>query len=211
MGAAVYEVRDLAYGTPDGRMLQQGVTFSLLPGQMLLITGSNGSGKSTLLRTLMRQLPQVKGEIRCSIPDAKVEYIPQLENTEVHFPVTLKDVLTISQGGKVAWSDINEIGLLNETQYLSAWNTASGGERKRTLLTRALLRKPELLIFDEPMNHLDGASRRAMIRKMARFLETSDGTDRAIIMVCHQGLEAEERPLFDVVELNLDERARLVC
>lgn len=208
MGGSVFEVSGLSYGTPNGRVLQANLSFSVMPGEMLLITGSNGSGKSTLLRTLLRQIPQLEGTVHCSIPDRQVEYIPQLENTEIHFPLTLKDVLSMSRSQRVHWDDVAEIGLLSATQFYSAWNTASGGERKRTLLTRALLRSPSLLIFDEPMNHLDAESRRAMIRRMARFLDDKSRGPRGIVMVCHQGLDDDERVLFHVKELNLDLRTR---
>jgi ABC-type Mn2+/Zn2+ transport system ATPase subunit len=172
---------------------------------MLLICGSNGCGKSTLLKTLLGYFPIETGEIETHYCDEKMEYIPQLENTEIHFPLTLRDVLKLANGKKAQMNSILEYGLLSEQQLTNAWNTASGGERKRTLLTRALLKAPQVLMFDEPMNHLDDSSRKAMIRVMSQFLKSASEEDpRAIVMVCHQGLEAHERPLFDVVDLNLD-------
>lgn len=206
MMETIYRVRELAYATPTGRLLQDRLSFDVKSGQMLLITGSNGCGKSTLLKTLLGQFEILTGTIECQVNERAIEYIPQLENTEIHFPLTLRDVLSVSQNRRVKWQDISTFGLLREEQLDSAWNTASGGERKRALLSRALLRKPRLLVFDEPMNHLDSESRRSMIKMMARFLADKGNENRGIVMVCHQGLHDEEWNLFDVLHLDLDRK-----
>lgn len=206
MEATIFETTDLTYSTPTGRRLQEGLSFTLNSGQMLLISGSNGCGKSTLLKTLLQQFPIERGTVKRTVSDAHIEYIPQLENTEIHLPLTLKDVLHISLGKKLDIQEIVKLGLLTEEQLSSAWNTASGGERKRTLLTRALLRHPRMLVFDEPMNHLDTESRGIMIAVMSKFLKRTQSDVRAIVMVCHQGIEKEEESLFDLLHLNLDQK-----
>jgi len=205
MNDVVYDLQSLSYATPTGRPLQTGLTLTLRANQLLLIRGSNGCGKSTLLKILLGQFPVMKGSVRRYIPPERTEYMPQLENTEVHFPLTLRDVLDFSHGRRITWDDIAPFELLREDQLDTAWNTASGGERKRTLLTRALLKNPRLLVFDEPMNHLDGESRQAMIRFMARFLKPSESKgERAAVMVCHQGLPEDEERQFDMLCLDLD-------
>lgn len=201
----VLRVENLSYATPLGRPLQSGLTLSVSSGQLLLISGTNGSGKSTFLRILMKEIMPKAGTFRCSIPLEQVEYLPQLENMEVHFPLTLKEVLSISQTGPISWDAVDAIGLLDREQLNTAWNAASGGERKRALLTRTLLRGPSLLVLDEPLNHLDKSSRTAMSKVLAEFLlGASETSPRAVVMVCHQGLENVERELFDIVNLNLE-------
>lgn len=203
---SVVEIENLEYATPLGRPLQRSLNVSLKAGQMLLLSGSNGCGKSTLLKLLMQEQAVYQGKLQCRIPLLNTEYLPQLENTEVHLPLLLKDVLSISQDGKISKETIQEIGLLTNTQLNSAWNTASGGERKRALLTRALIRNPSLLVLDEPMNHLDQVSRSIMSRALSNFLKKSTlDSPRAVVMVCHQGLEEDEEALFKTVKLNLDE------
>ncbi len=198
------EIRGVGYSTPTGRVLQEGLNATLENRQLLLITGSNGSGKSTLLKAILGQVPIERGTISLTVPEGQIEYLPQLENTEIHLPLTLGDVLAISQKKRVSWESISDFGLLRKEHMSTAWNTASGGERKRTLLTRALIRKPWFLIFDEPMNHLDKGSRAAMVKVLADFLSSPSREPRGIIMVCHQGLPDGERNLFDTVHLNLD-------
>jgi zinc transport system ATP-binding protein len=202
MREPLLSLREVGYSTPLGRPLAENINVTLYPGQVLLVSGPNGCGKSTLLKVLLQRAPIDAGEVDVHVPEYKVAYIPQLENTDVHLPFTLRDVLDISVKGSPVTSEIRRIGLLSEDQLEAAWNTASGGERKRTLLTRALLQRPSLLLFDEPMNHLDVASRRIVIKSLAAFLSAQDGPPRAAVLVCHKGLHDEEKALFDTVYLN---------
>jgi len=202
----VFEASRLAYGTPDGRVLQEQLSFKVKPGQLLLITGGNGCGKSTLLRILLGKNDPMQGTVHMGLPFSTVAYIPQLENTEIHLPLTLRDVLGISQR-KLDWAKALSFGLLSEAHLHHAWNTASGGERKRTLLTRALLQNPQVLVLDEPFNHLDEKSREAMAQAMVNFLAVKT-SPRAIIMVSHQGLGSGEENLFDVVPVPLELKTR---
>lgn len=208
--AKILSARALTYGTPLGRLLQRNLEFQLSSGELLLVTGSNGAGKSTLLRYCLGWESPQSGAVHCSVAKSKIEYLPQLENTEVHLPLTLKDVLTLSGVARSQWHQVQQLGLLTEAQGRSAWNSASGGERKRTMLTRALLRNPQLLVLDEPMNHLDSVSRASMIDALSRFVSGSTPEQpRAVLMVCHQGLGAEERGRFPVVRLDLDGPTRV--
>ena len=207
----IFQADNLAYGTPDGRILQEKLNFSVSQGQLLLITGGNGCGKSTLLKILLGKLSPMRGSIHTGFSFKSVAYIPQLENTEIHLPLTLRDVLSISQP-RFDWKEALSFGLLNEAHLDHAWNTASGGERKRTLLTRALMKKPSILVLDEPFNHLDEKSRESMAAAMVEFL-FPENCNRAIIMVSHQGLGSGEEDLFDVVPvpLQLKNRMGLAC
>lgn len=186
---------------PGGRALQSNLNFEVKHGQLFLIRGANGSGKSTLLKVLLKEWRLDNGALHISPEPEQIHYIPQLENTEVHLPLTLKDVLRFSLPHFDPES-LQPLGLLAQDQLAHGWNSASGGERKRVLLLRALLSKPQLLILDEPMNHLDKFSRAAMIRAMHDFLR--DANHRCIVMVCHQGLSSEEQQKFDLTELNLE-------
>src|SRR5688572_23541846 len=93
------EAKQLCYGVPGGRLLQEDLSFRLHAGQVLLVSGSNGCGKSSLLRVLLGELPAASGELVTTVESSRVDYLPQLENTEVHLPLTLRDVLALSQPG----------------------------------------------------------------------------------------------------------------
>ena len=137
--------RSVGYSTPNGRQLQVGLNFSVNGGQLFLIRGANGSGKSTLLKVLLKEWPVDRGSLNLNFDFQSLQYIPQLENTEIHFPLTLNDVLKVSIP-RVSEEDGESLGLVRRTQLRSGWNTASGGERKRVLLSRALLSDPRVLV-----------------------------------------------------------------
>src|SRR5690606_37113443 len=109
---------------------------------------------------------------------------PQLQNVAFHLPLTLWDVLRISHAGPLQEEDVLRFGLLQARHLKLAWNTASGGEKKRTLLTRALLHRPRVLILDEPLNHLDHASRDQVSQVLDDFV-AGDKQQRSIILVSH--------------------------
>lgn len=199
------QAEKLTYGIPGGRILQKNLSFSLDDGQVLLVSGANGCGKSTLLKVILGEADALDGNVTCVVAAHRVNYLPQLENTDVHLPLTLEDVLSLSQGHAVNWRDISQFGLLNPEHMAIAWNNASGGERKRTLLTCSLLKKPQLLVFDEPMNHLDDFSRAAVTTAISRYLKASTPAEpRAVVMVCHQGLNEVEARELTVVALPLE-------
>ena len=197
----VLEIIDLSYSTPNGRPLTSHLSLSARSGDLVLISGPNGSGKTTLLRILLGELQATRGSLKLAITRQHIEYLPQLENKEFHLPLTLEDVLALPK-----LSDLNKalgFGLLTAEKLKLHWNTASGGERKKALLTRALLGEPELLVLDEPMNHLDPESRKTILEKLEDFLR---GTPpRLVIMVSHRGLDFEEIKNIPIKPLTLTE------
>lgn len=203
----------LTYGTPTGKALASELTFQLHAGQILIITGPNGSGKSTLLKVLMGQVRPFRGRCEVTVSRKKIGFLPQLQNTEFHLPLTLLDVLEISAGNKIEPREIIEIGLLDRAHLQLAWNTASGGERKRTLLTRLLLQKPSLLLLDEPMNHLDTESRKRVQRALSEYLSIAGpiaqagarNSERAIALVSHDKALASGLSAGKIVPLALGE------
>ena len=198
------QVQNLSYTTPAGKPLLSDLTFELRAGDLCLVTGPNGCGKSTLLRVLMGKGHITSGEINHGAEGATAKSdlgcIPQIENTAFHLPLTLEDVIQISSRPRYRLSEMLSFKLLEENHLTLAWNTASGGERKRALLTRTLLKNPKVLLLDEPMNHLDDLSRRTVVQSLARFLSESVSS-HAAILVSHEGLLEEERALFNILEL----------
>lgn len=202
---SLLQARNLSYGVPGGRLLQRRLDFRLEPGEVLLISGANGCGKSTLLKLILGEQSAVEGELAVGVTAARVDYLPQLENTEVHLPLTLHDVISLSQGRRVTWQEVAPFGLLDPHHLALSWNSASGGERKRTLLTCSLLNDPQLLVFDEPLNHLDDLSRAAVTTAIAQFAARSTpALPRAVVMVCHQGLSVSEGARLKLVPLPLE-------
>lgn len=177
------EVQDLAYRTPDNRPLIHRLSFDLNLGELMTVTGPNGIGKSTLLRLLLGEAKHVSGTIRWQLPMNRVGFLSQLHNREFHIGLTLADILSFT--APLQRDRITECshGLLSSAQLDLAWNTASGGERQKTLLTRVFLQNPTVLILDEPMNHLDISGRQQLRAALKHFI--ADG-QHAVMMVGHE-------------------------
>jgi ABC-type Mn2+/Zn2+ transport system ATPase subunit len=183
----------LTYGAPGGRVLGKDLNFSLEAGQLLVLSGPNGSGKSTLLSIILGEHQALAGRFLNHVSRARTAVIPQLQNIEFHLPVTLRDVLEVSRPKGLDESAVESFGLLKREQLGLAWNTSSGGERQRTLMTRALLQDPQLLILDEPFNHLDALSQTKILETLAAFLKKQTDHPRAAVLVSHVALSELER------------------
>lgn len=175
---------DVSYRAPDGRVLATGLSFGVEEGDVLLVTGPNGAGKTTLLKVLIGKHPLAAGNLALNISSREVSYLPQMQQGAFHLPLTLRDVLAIAHKGRFDLAAVLSWGLLKPTHLDLAWNTASGGEKRRTLMTRALLGAPRLLILDEPLNHLDRETRQLVSGVIERFVTGAPG--RAVVLVSHE-------------------------
>lgn len=181
-------LENVSYRLPRGRELFSELSVKLKEGEALHIYGPNGSGKSTLIQLILGKVKSTRGRVARSTN--QVAYLPQLQSLEFHLPVTLQDVLDILLPEIPAPKAVTGLGLLTTAQLGLLWNTASGGERQRTLLTALLLRKPELLVLDEPLNHLDRATRESLIRSLGKYLSAEKG--RALVLVSHLSVSEME-------------------
>lgn len=177
---------------PDGKILKRDLHLELGIGQAMLIKGPNGCGKTTLVNALKEMLRKTK---------LKIELLSQLMNLKSSLPLSLKDVLDISTQD-LSEQMILELGLLERHHFDLSWNSASGGEKKRALLTRALLSRPDILILDEPFNHLDTASVAMITLALARLIK--EGSLKSLIVVSHPVfLESPDFSGIPIVEVNL--------
>lgn len=187
------EAKNLSYGRiTGGRMLGENLTFELNSGTLLSVTGPNGSGKSTFFRVIQGLSPIFSGKLKIHVPPSQIAILPQMPNPGFHLPITLGDLLSFSIRGRLDWNKAFSYGLIEPSHLQLAWNTASGGERKRTLLTRLLLQEPSLLLLDEPMNHLDSDSRSRVEKVIAQFLREAPPKNRAVVLISHSNFKTEE-------------------
>ncbi len=136
------------------RVLVEGVTLTLRRGRALTVIGPNGGGKTTLLRLLIGERTPTEGVIRRTA-GVRIGYMPQRLNLEPTLPLLVDDFLAL--GGGTRRQDrravLDRVGM----PWLASASMAdlSGGELQRALLARALLRRPDLLLLDEPTQALD--------------------------------------------------------
>lgn len=136
-----------------GRKILEDVHFSLASGQILSIVGPNGAGKTTLIRVMLGLVPPTGGRVIRS-PGLTVGYVPQRLHFDPYFPMSVERFLQLGQPHPSTVHAIaKEVGI--ETILTASMRSLSGGEWQRALLARALLRRPALLVLDEPAQGVD--------------------------------------------------------
>ena len=137
-----------------GRDILRDVSLAVRRGAVVTLIGPNGAGKSTLVRVLLGLLKPNGGTV-IRRPNIRVGYMPQLLSIDRDLPMTVWRFLKLS--GVTAPDRLAEV--LDEVGAAYTADQAvqelSGGEFQRVLLARALLRRPDLLVLDEPVRSVD--------------------------------------------------------
>jgi zinc/manganese transport system ATP-binding protein len=186
------------------RSIWSGVDLSVGRGEFVAVLGPNGSGKSTLLDVLLGLLPLSEGSATVldhqpGSVNAQIGYLPQrrsfdagtrvrgldlvrlgLDGTRWGFPLPTR----ISPAGRDAARRVEEaIELVDASAYASRpIGALSGGEQQRLLIAQALVRRPRILLLDEPLDSLDLSNQGAVAALVQRICETEEVT---VLLVAH--------------------------
>ncbi|MDD4240216.1 MAG: metal ABC transporter ATP-binding protein [Smithellaceae bacterium] len=167
------------------------ITFAVEQGAYLGLVGPNGSGKSTLIKNILGILPAARGRIELFGEPLgvfrrwkKIGYLPQrLGALNAHFPGTVEEIVQMGLARR------DPVDLKRTLSKMAIGHLAkrligelSYGEQQRAMLARALIRRPELLIFDEPTTALDPETR-DVFYALTRTLNREEGT--TIILITH--------------------------
>lgn len=184
---SILEVRQLTAGY-GGKKVLQGVSFSLMPGELVGILGENGSGKTTLLKSICGIVPHggsclVGGmDSRSLSPRAlarQVSYIPQ--QSGISIDLSALDVVLMGFNPRLGLLEypsqdmkqqarraLREVGLAGREE--ENYQTLSQGQRQLCMLARTLVSQARLLLLDEPESALDFGGRYRMLTQLRRCL-----------------------------------------
>jgi manganese/iron transport system ATP-binding protein len=178
---------DVAYS--EGRLALRDANLRLSMGTICGLIGLNGSGKSTLFKTIMGFLKPIKGRVTVQGIDSRdaqkrglVAYVPQSEEVDWNFPVSVWDVALQGRYGHMNWLrtptkrdfDIAKQSL--ERVGMSAYKhrqigELSGGQRKRAFLARALAQEGQIMLLDEPFGGVDASTEATIIKLLTELRE----------------------------------------
>jgi putative ABC transport system ATP-binding protein len=194
-------VRTYTSGTTEVHALR-GVSFSIMPGEMVAIMGASGSGKSTLMNTLGCLDRPTSGIYELDGVDISTlnrAQLADLRNTKIGFvfqgfnllprTTAIENVelpLLYDRSGRkldtrrLAQEALTRVGLGQRLDHHPS--QLSGGQQQRVAIARALVTKPALLLADEPTGNLDS---RTSVEVMQLFQELNDG-GLTVVMVTHE-------------------------
>ena len=165
----------------NGRWLVRGVDFSVSPGEIVTLIGPNGSGKSTSAKAAIGVLKPDEGMVE-RLSGLKVGYVPQKLAVDWTLPLTVRRLMTLTgplpdREMMAALEAAGMAHMLNaEVQHLS------GGEFQRALMARAIARKPDLLVLDEPVQGVDFSGEIALYDLIKQI---RNNTGCGILLISH--------------------------
>jgi ABC-type Mn2+/Zn2+ transport system ATPase subunit len=206
-----FERASFSYG--DG-LVAEDVSIELEAGAIVGLVGPSGAGKTTLLRGVLGQVRPVRGQVLVggrpvgrTIP-SRVGYVPQLESVDWNFPITVAEVVflgRVADAGRLPWPSRHDRGeVMTLLARLGIDSLAgrqirelSGGQQQRVFLARALIRRPDLLLLDEPTSGVDVRTRQEVLG----LLRDLNDEGITILLTTHD-LNAVAATLPEVVCIN---------
>ncbi|MBF0588720.1 MAG: ATP-binding cassette domain-containing protein [Magnetococcales bacterium] len=163
------------------REILKDINLAIQPGRVVTVIGPNGAGKSTLVKVILGLITPSQGQL-WRRPGLSVGYVPQKLNMDPVLPLSVHRLMTLTKRASrdEVHKALTETGVAQRID--SAVHGLSGGEFQRVLIARALLRRPDLLVLDEPVQGVDFVGEAALYKLIS---EIRDRRGCGILMVSH--------------------------
>jgi len=196
-----------------GQLVIENLSLQIAHGALVAVVGPNGAGKSTLFKALVGLLPLKSGSIFIHGQPLGnhmdcVAYIPQREEVDWRFPVTVRDVVQMGRFGRLGWvrrpslkdhqivlRSLEQMGIAHLAE--SSINDLSGGQQQRVFLARALAQEPHILLMDEPFTGVD-----ALTQEITLALIDELHRQQVTVLVSTHDLNMAAQRFSQVVLLN---------
>lgn len=179
----------------DNRPLLRDIFLEVDEGDFMAITGPNGGGKTTLLKLMLKLIKPDHGKVIYRREGAVVDklpigYLPQKSMIDTKFPITVEEtVLTGLLSGLSTRLSDSQKQRLEDTIALTGIGelrkrpigTLSGGQLQRTLLARAIISDPKIVVLDEPLSYVDKQFERRIYGLMEQLAQRA-----TIILISHE-------------------------
>ena len=179
-GKRVVDIKEVSFAYPEqSELLIDQLSISIKPGDRIGVIGRNGKGKSTLLRIIAGELRPKTGQLAQS-PNLELAYFGQTNVERLHQSSTIEEeLLQVAENrNRTRARTVAGLMMFEGDAALKKISVLSGGEKSRVLLGKLLLTPANLLLLDEPSNHLDMHSAEALYEAVEDF-------PGAVVMVTH--------------------------
>ena len=185
------EIKNLSAGY-ENQVVLENVSLDIFSNDFIGVIGPNGGGKTTLIKTILGLIKPISGELNLLINKKNIGYLPQVNQIDKRFPITVFDVVRSGKADTALFSSFHKNRqekekaetLLQEMGISNLRNKSigelSGGQMQRVFLCRALMNEPELLVLDEPSTYVDNNFEGEL------YLKLKELNDRmAILLISH--------------------------
>lgn len=209
------DVENVSVTYSNGHLALRDASFQLASGTICALVGVNGSGKSTLFKSIMGFLTPTAGSVRINgrpvrqaLKLHQVAYVPQSEDVDWQFPVSVWDVAMMGRYGEMNFLRIpravDKQRVEESLKRVNMWDyrdrqigELSGGQKKRVFLARALAQGGSIILLDEPFTGVDVKTEEAIIALLRELR-----TEGCIILVSTHNLGSVPEFCDQVVLIN---------
>ncbi len=195
----IYQIKNLSFAYQEAQILSD-INLDIAPGQVLSLLGRNGAGKSTLFNCMLGLLKNYQGQVLLNgqnLLNLKEKQIAQIvgfvpQNHHPTFDYTVFEFVLLgcaaniglfASPGKAEYAAAKQALKQLKIEHLAErlYTQISGGERQQATIARAIIGRPQILIFDEPTAHLDIVNQ----IKVLKIIKQLAAEGFAIAISCH--------------------------